>query len=140
MDKVKKYGCLSVIVLALITILCFIYVDYDDDIGAGYKYSHDCSHIIGPVDIPSKIVEFSYDDNYIVATQKYKEGSPVDMYDLGYYDGVPLGRYDHDGDGVVYWIVNKKTHRNIVCGDRQEFMARCDSVGVSGNLTAAITY
>ena len=127
------------VILLCVSIFDVFYIEHKN-LGKGYEYYPWRREITGPVDIPSKIVEFSYDDSYIVATQKYKEGSPADMYDLGYYDGVPLSRFDHDGDGVVYWIVNKETHRNIVCGDRQEFMARCDSIGVSGNLTAAITY
>ena len=139
MDKIKKYGRLSVIVLSWIVLLCAIYGDeYDVNIGDGYKYSYDCGHILGPIDIPSKIVSFSYDDSYIVATQEYKGGSPVDMYDIGYYDGVPLNSYDSDGDGIIYWIVNKKTNRNILCGDSKEFMQICEAMGVSDMLVSDI--
>ena len=38
MDKIKKYGRLSVIVLSWIVLLCAIYGDeYDVNIGDGYK-------------------------------------------------------------------------------------------------------
>ncbi len=142
MDKIKKYGRLSVIVLSWIVLLCAIYGDeYDVNIGDGYKYSYDCSHISGPIDIPSKIIEFSCDDNHIVATQKLRTGMyPLEHYNIGHYNGLSLDQYDHDGDGVVYWIVNIKTNRNILCGDRREFEEICDSIGVSGNLRACITY
>lgn len=140
MDKVKEYGCLTLIGLFFITLLCAIFGDYDDDLGIGYKYSHDCHHILGPIDIPSIIIEFSYDDNYIVAAQKYKGGSPIDMYYLGNYDNVSFKEYDRDEDGVVYWIVNKNTNQNILCGDRQEFIWVCDSIGVTADLAADISY
>lgn len=144
MKKFIKIGCYAFIAI-FIAIFSFIFIamlgesNLEDDLGAGYVWNQDTQSIFGPVDIPNNIIKFAFDDNYIVASQKWNM-TPMDMYDLGYYDDVPFSQYDSDGDGVVYWIVNKNTNRNIPCGNIKEFLELCDSLGVSGDLVAGITY
>lgn len=140
MFKIIKLGCLLLFIVLVVNLIGPFHTNRQN-LGGKYVYNPNGRDISGPIDIPSKIIEFSCDDNHIVATQKLRTGMyPLEHYNIGHYNGLSLDQYDHDGDGVVYWIVNIKTNRNILCGDRREFEEICDSIGVSGNLRACITY
>lgn len=67
-------------------------------------------------------------------------GYPLDGYMLGGHDSASISLSDMDGDHVVYWIVDKKTDKNLLCGDRQEFIKKCDSLGVPAEVVSGITY
>ena len=140
MFKIIKLGCLLLFIVLVVSLIGPFHTNRQN-LGGKYVYNPNGRDISGPIDIPSKIIEFSCDDNHIVATQKLRTGMyPLEHYNIGNYNRLSLDKYDQDGDGVVYWIFNIKTNRNILCGDRREFEEICDSIGVSGNLRACITY
>ena len=58
------------------------------------------------------------------------------MYVLGDYQDVPFRPIDTDEDNIVYWIVNKKTHKNILCGTENELIEKCKSIGEPDKLVS----
>ena len=146
MDKIKKYGCLSIKIFFFIIFLLLILVIWattqveHDDIGSGYEYYPNGQYISGPLNIPDKIVCYTYDDNYIVATQKYWNGDTLPLYNTGKYTSDRLASIDTDKDNLVYWIVNKKNHKNILCGSVREFIEECNSIGVPDSLILHIIH
>ena len=146
MDKIKKYGCLSIKIFFFIIFLLLILVIWattqveHDDIGNGYEYYPNGHYISGPLNIPDKIVCYTYDDNYIVATQKYWNGDTLPLYNTGKYTSARLASIDTDKDNLVYWIVNKKNHKNILCGSVREFIEECNSIGVPDSLILHIIH
>lgn len=139
MDKVIKIGLIVLLICLILNLMNSLYSDRED-LGCRYEYYPLRRDIKGPVDIPWKIVEYAYDENFIVATQKLRMGYPLDGYRLGGYDSTSISLSDVDGDHVVYWIVDKKNDKNLLCGDRQEFIKKCDSLGVSAEVVSGITY
>lgn len=146
MDKIKKYGCLIIKIFFFIIFLLLILVIWattqveHDDIGNGYEYYPNGHYITGPLNIPDKIVCYTYDDNYIVATQKYWNGDTLPLYNTGKYTSAILASIDTDKDNLVYWIVNKKNHKNILCGSVREFIEECNSIGVPDSLILHIIH
>lgn len=90
-----------------------MYID-KENLGNGYVYYGETFDIHGPesgipprkyapiLDIPSKIIRYSYDDTYIIASQDYTKGSPRDMYEIGEYQHVRFRPIDTDEDNIVY--------------------------------------
>lgn len=146
MDKIKKYGCLIIKIFFFMIFLLLILVIWattqveHDDIGNGYEYYPNGHYISGPLNIPDKIVCYTYDDNYIVATQKYWNGDTLPLYNTGKYTSARLASIDTDKDNLVYWIVNKKNHKNILCGSVREFIEECNSIGVPDSLILHIIH
>ena len=98
-------------------------------LGNGYEYNIECHHIISEhFDIPPYIVEYNFDDAFIVAKQKpthYFNG----IYD--YPSGFSKEKYYLGLNALYYWIIDKK--KNIAYGplDSVGFKIKCKDVRTS---------
>lgn len=113
-------------------------IPYDicDNLGDGYTYHEEHSSITGRTSIGPKILQYSYNDKYIIATEDYTGESY--MPKIEGIEQVPFDSIDTDNDDIVYWILNKKTNEKIVCGTENEFVKKCDSIGIPDNMVSKI--
>lgn len=125
--------CLIIILLILIFKLdrCD-YCDYVEYFGNGYWYMDeggDSKAIFGSKalspKIPSTVIEYKYDNDYIVAKQKPKLPQDI-LYDVNYIY--------KDGIDTFYWIISAKNYFGLGPLDRQEYETAMRKYGVSDKL------
>ena len=143
-------GAILFLVIAILLIIIIAsFANEDVELGSGYVYNDEWKDISGPLkreingsvkylDIPATILQYAYDDTYIIASQDFTGCSPLYMYDLGEYQNFKFRSIDTDSDGVYYWILFKRDNKNIVCGTENEFVKKCDSIGIADKLVAKI--
>lgn len=104
--------------IAILQMLCIIFLvfcnctnDYSKNIGSGYTYRNeggsikDISHKYPTKggEIPSTVVSFDYDNEFIIAKQKPKLPQDV-LYSKKY-------SYDEGDTVFYYWLIIKKEHK-----------------------------
>ena len=97
----KKY--LIIIIITLFVFISFYYDKDETDLGNGCIYNSKRRDIIGKINIPPKIIIYSFNDDFILVKQK-----PKDFDNIIYGNDViyPLGR-----DFIYYWLVVKKEEK-----------------------------
>lgn len=107
----KKYYYLLIIIMMIA--ICSCTSDYTKDLGNGYFYRHEgyplndilCEKV-GGGQIPATVVDYAYNDKFIIAKQKPR--IPQDsMYDKTY-------EYKNGANVFYYWLIVKEEH--IVLG------------------------
>lgn len=94
----------------LIALLCAISCgsDWSEKLGDGYVYVEEggeWNFIIGPIlNIPPNITSFTFDDNYIVATQMPLSSRLPNYNHSAFEDYI----FPEDNSGPFYWVVIKK--------------------------------
>jgi hypothetical protein len=83
--------------------------DFTKDLGDGYFYRFEggeLNDILGKGEIPATVLEYAFNDDFIIAEQKPK--LPQDpLYDNEY-------NYNNGANSLYYWIIIKK--QNLVLG------------------------
>lgn len=105
----KPFGALLLFfaaVLLFFDILKTMSGEYDDslDLGNGYSYSTEQSHILGPIDIAPRVERVECNEDFIVVRNLLMDGIlPDPIYDTRDY---PFGP-----DSTYYWIIDKKSDK-----------------------------
>ena len=138
--KAILFGTTFIVVIFIAIVVLYLYygpfpipIDIYEDLGDGYIYHEEHGYISGKAEINPKILQYTYNDNYIIASQDLRG-------DILPYVGneIPPDSIDTDKDKIVYWIVNKKANEKIGCGTENEFVKKCDSIGIADKLVAKI--
>lgn len=135
----KSFWLLISLVISLTTFLFSCDNNYID-LGAHYKYDTEHQYISGHQiglfypyiikhqpkrrDIPPTVIDYEYDNDYILAKQSPKiplEQIYYDFNDIVY----PLGL-----DTTYYWIIEKKTGEVVGPLSYYEFYSRCELCGI----------
>ena len=106
-EKVLTFLCYTFLsicaVFATILLASAFFMTFSrESLGDGYYYSRDDNNIFGPVNISCKILEYNYNDGYIVANQA----------------------------GTGYWIIDKRDHSCLGPMNHQEFESKKDSLKI----------
>ena len=136
--KAIWFGMVFFSVIFIATVVLYLYygpfpIPYDicDDLGDGYIYHEEHSYI--SPDISPKVLQYTHNDNYIIASQDIRWDV---LPPIG--DEISTSSIDTDRDMIVYWIINKKTREIIGCGTESEFVKKCDSIGIPDNMVSKI--
>lgn len=127
----------AIIFIILIVLYLFwgpFSIHYDDSkyLGGGYIYHEEHSVITGGTSIGPKILQYTYNSNFIIASEDYRGESYMPIIDG--LNQVPFDTIDIDKDNIIFWIVNKKTNQKIICGSENELINKCNSLGISEKL------
>lgn len=112
----------------LLVMVAIIWATQPDvkDLGNGYIYDAERKDICGKVDFPPKVIEFYYDDRFIVAIQKWTGGNINSLYDLGTDHSAVYKKLKEGQDSIFFWIIDKKY--DIISGpDTQEEFIKVSS-------------
>ncbi len=94
------------VILTIIACLCLLscWDEGCEQLGDGYVYFDEQKFIDGLISIPPTVISYSYDEDYIIATQEY---SPQK---IAYYGSrCSESVYPKDiRNGVFYWVIIKK--------------------------------
>lgn len=104
----------------LFIITLFTYNEDVHDLGSGYEYYAENDAILGPIDIPPFIVNYSYDERYIIAQQDPQGRNP----DAIYYDKMDY-KYPMGTDSVYYWIIDKTNNTYYGPFLYSDFLEKC---------------
>ena len=133
MDKVKtRYILRIVLKLLLIIILAYIdlallcapFYDPNENLGGGYRYCYEQSHISGPkITIPSAVLNYAYDNRFIMAKQRLGLQPSRDYSDFYEYNFPYL-------NCTYYWIIDKETDKYYGPLFFEDFRNKCDSLKI----------
>lgn len=100
MKKQKNYW----VIVTLVGFWLAFSLSSNDEVKLGNNYIYDAEHqhIIGAIDIPPVIINYKYNEKFIVAKQSPTAFDNI-IYDKMKYDYY-LGR-----DTIYYWIIDKQT-------------------------------
>jgi hypothetical protein len=128
--KIKMRYLVSILILTCIICGCS---DYSENLGCGYTYVHEggndnyifYEYPAKGGEIPSNIISFDYDKQFIIAKQKPNE------YDCAYEKEYvyPLGR-----DTVYYWLIVKQQQKVFGPLDFVSFQKLKEQYSVSDKL------
>lgn len=113
----------------LILILLFGCSDYTEDLGCGYFFRNEgidikdilCRNEHG-AEIPSTIVEYRFDKEYIVAKQKPKiPQEPLYKYKYEYAEG---------NDCYYYWVITKRNNEAYGPLNEKDYRAICENLKI----------
>lgn len=96
------FASIIAVIMTVILVGAFFITFNIESLGDGYYYSRDENNIFGPVNIPCKILEYNYNDEYIIANQ----------------------------DGTGYWIIDKKDHSCLGPMNHMNFDSKKDSLEI----------
>lgn len=74
-----------------------------EQLGDGYVYFDEQKFIAGMIDIPPTVISYSYDEDYIIATQELTHNEPACLLP-SFSDSV----YPKNKSGQFYWVIIKK--------------------------------
>lgn len=98
-----------------------------EELGNGYVYLHRC--IYSPHDsiryIPSQVLDYKLDNQFIIAKQKYEDWRYLDLKNRVYLEQPP-----YDDDSIAFWLIDKSTGFNSGPMDTTSFSNLCAEMGV----------
>lgn len=119
--KVKTtFKIILLIVFGLICLSILFPNEDTCDLGGGYEYYADNNAIFGPIDIPPFIVNYNYNERYIIAQQDPQGRNP----DAIYYDKMNY-KYPMGTDSVYYWIIDKTNNNYYGPFLYADFLEKC---------------
>lgn len=99
----KTYNNRLILLIIMLLLFQNCSNDFTKDLGDGYFYRFEggeLNDILGKGDIPATVLEYAFDDSFIIAKQKPK--LPQDpLYDSVY-------NYKYGENNIYYWIIIKK--------------------------------
>ena len=92
-------------ILTFIACLCLLscWDEGCEQLGDGYVYFDEQKYIDGLISIPPTVISYSYDEDYIIATQEY---SPQKLAYFGSRCSESV--YPEGRNGLFYWVIIKK--------------------------------
>lgn len=134
MDKVNIIKTIKPLLYVFCILAIFQSCNWDNnkDLGYGFVYYPDNELILSTDgkfgEIPSTIIDYKYDSDFVVAMQKPREGDPnIRLYDYTY-------TYELGYDVVYYWIILKEQKKIIGPMTRVEFTEARKKYNVSESL------
>lgn len=131
----KIYKKIIIIIIGVILLLSIFSILSTDNIRLGYGYIYYSDNkMISSSDglfgeIPSIIVDYAYDDNFIIAVQKPLENDPnVLLHDFEY-------KYNEGYNTNYYWIIIKKEKKVIGPINKHEFIIEKNEYNIPEKLT-----
>jgi len=131
----KKYLKIIFLIIGAILLLSIFSLFWTDNkkMGKGYVYYADNKMITSSDglygEIPSVVLSFDYDNNFIIAEQKPLENDPnALLYDFEY-------KYLEGYNTNYYWLIIKKEKKVIGPMNKEEFMKQRNKYNVPEKLT-----
>ncbi|MBP1630366.1 MAG: hypothetical protein H6Q15_1259 [Bacteroidetes bacterium] len=104
----KIYIISSILLLLLLYLLISLsYNDNNYKLSGGYNFDKEHKHITGRIDIPPNVINYKYNDDYIIVKQR-----PTEIHNA-IYDKMNYV-YKYGKDNIYYWIIIHKD--SIVLG------------------------